>query len=289
MQRAELILQISLTLLIILAATIFAVAEEGPIPALTVPVAILTFLLVDRFQTVRLPALILNGLGLPAFLAALIEFLGDDIEARLLSGGHLLVYLTWAFLLQPKSARVIWWLTGLSLLQVAIASLLTYDNWFGLCVVPFLLVGLWTLSVFHLVRISKVVDDLGKESMETGVVSEQADVGPERLRTESWYDGAVQLDSPDRWITWRFTTTSGVGGLPVSSPGGNVFLTCPSDVDFPSAYVPRRRQGDWRCSEPDRFYRRSSFGGHRTDPGEFHPRLHVHVDGSSDRRASVVE
>ncbi len=214
MRRAELVLHLSLTLLVISAATIFAMAEEGPIPAETIPIAVATFFLVDRSRKLRLRNDVISILGLLSFLAALLEFFGDDIEARLLSGGHLLVYLTWVFLLQQKNTRAIWWLCGLSLLQVAVSSLLTYDNWLGLSIVAFLLVCLWTLSVFHLVRVSKPAQseepsDPDKPVLGTKLPARHAETLPEQSRS---YD-AVQLESPDRWVTWRFVTTSAVGAF----------------------------------------------------------------------------
>lgn len=139
MERVTLILQASLTLLVILAGAIFAVAEgRTGIPAITIPAALVAFLLVDRSRCWSLSDRMQALLGLVGFGLAGIELLLSDIEAPLLAGGHLLTYLTCAFLFQPKGRRQLWWLAALSLLQVAVSSVLTYDSWFGLAMPVFL-------------------------------------------------------------------------------------------------------------------------------------------------------
>lgn len=151
MERITSVLHLSLTLLAASAGAIFGLAEgRSGIPLLTVPAAFVTWLLVDRRRTWRLPAVLPSLLAVAAFAAAGLELLLNDIEAPLLAGGHLLTYLTIIYLLQEKKPPQIWWLAVFSLLQVAVASLLTYDAWFGLAMGAFLLLMLWTLAVFQL-------------------------------------------------------------------------------------------------------------------------------------------
>ncbi|MBX3443256.1 MAG: DUF3488 domain-containing protein [Planctomyces sp.] len=142
------ILTFSVTLLAMLSGVIFATAEGQPLAVISIPVGVLTWRLCDGPRRLQPPWWALNLAGLLAIFAAAAELLSGSIEARLLSGGHLLVYLTWVFLAQPKRRRVIWWLLALSLLQVAVASVLTSAPWFGLALFGWMLAALWTLAVF---------------------------------------------------------------------------------------------------------------------------------------------
>ncbi len=151
MERITSVLHVSLALLVASAGAIFGLAEgRSGIPLLTVPAACVTWLLIDRSRTWRPPAVLPSLLAVAAFAAAGLELMLNDIEAPLLAGGHLLTYLTIIYLLQEKQPRQIWWLAVFSLLQVAVASLLTYDAWFGMAIGGFLLLMLWTLAVFQL-------------------------------------------------------------------------------------------------------------------------------------------
>ncbi len=197
MSRSLRVMQISLSLLAALAGGIFALAEGGPIPALTIPIAVAAHLLIDREVLRPLPAWTMNLLAMAAFAIALLEFLFGGIESPLLSGGHLLCYLTWTFLLQKKEDRQIWWIAGLSVLQVAVASLLTYSSWFGPALVLFLLVALWTLALFQVQRAIRLVRLSTHEA--TAVTASQS-----VTRQRSSFTAMQQGDEPRRWLTGRF-------------------------------------------------------------------------------------
>ncbi|MEM9703753.1 MAG: transglutaminaseTgpA domain-containing protein, partial [Planctomycetota bacterium] len=64
----------------------------------------------------------------------------------MLFGAHLLVYLTWIVSLQQKTFKVCWSLVALSVLQVAVASVLTAGAAFGLGLAFFLALTLWALT-----------------------------------------------------------------------------------------------------------------------------------------------
>src|SRR5262249_36170054 len=82
---------------------------------------------------------------------ASVEFFGKREDARLLAAAHLLVYFTWIVLFQKKEMRHYWWLCALSLLQAALGPLLTLAwGWYGVLLLFYLLVAIWTLSVFNL-------------------------------------------------------------------------------------------------------------------------------------------
>lgn len=89
-----------------------------------------------------------NALGLVAFLVAAIEFTVGDREGKLLAGAHLVVYLNWIVLLQKKTNRQYWAMAALSLLQVAVASVLTNDSWYGGMLVLYSVVAMWSLAIF---------------------------------------------------------------------------------------------------------------------------------------------
>ncbi len=94
--------QFSIYLLIALSSIMFMMAEGGVFPQLlTIPLGLLTLFFTDRWNKFSLSPLWANVLGLLAFLVVCAEFF-SNIEGRLLSGAHFLVYLTWIILLQKK-------------------------------------------------------------------------------------------------------------------------------------------------------------------------------------------
>ena len=118
---------------------ILAAAEGRPWPAVVTPfLALLAHLLVDRARAFHLPVLGANLLGLGAAGLAVTELGGGELEARLLFGAHLLVYLTWIVLLQRKTFKVCWSLIALAVLQVAVAAVLTAAGSLGLALLAFL-------------------------------------------------------------------------------------------------------------------------------------------------------
>lgn len=180
MERITLVLHVSLALLVALAGLIFGLAESrSGIPLLTVPLAGITLFLVDRWRIWRIPPRVQNLLALAAFAAAAVELLLNDVEAPLLAGGHLLTYLTAVHLLQEKESRQVWWLAALSLLQVAVASLLTYSSWYGLVTPVFLLLTVWTLAVFQLHSTVRETD---------------------RSAAKAWSAAGRELSFRDRWL-----------------------------------------------------------------------------------------
>ncbi|MGE5192825.1 MAG: transglutaminaseTgpA domain-containing protein [Deltaproteobacteria bacterium] len=143
---------ISIYAMTALAGAMLAYGEETPFPSgLTVILSALALLFNDRRGWWRLPRLAGNLLGLAALGAAAFEFFGERADARLLAGAHCLVYITWIVLFQAKEMRHYWWLCALSLLQVALGPLLTLSTgWYGILLLVYLLLAIWTLSVFTL-------------------------------------------------------------------------------------------------------------------------------------------
>ncbi|HWL10899.1 MAG TPA: DUF3488 and transglutaminase-like domain-containing protein [Planctomicrobium sp.] len=145
-----LIFQISTLIQVSLTSLILAAAEEFPLPLATIPIALISWWIVDWKGIQLVPVWMAPILALGAFGLAIFEYNYDTQQSMLAVCGHLLVYLVWVFLLQQKEGRQYWWLFALCLLQVAVSAMLTYSIWFGFGLLLYALVAIWTLSVFLL-------------------------------------------------------------------------------------------------------------------------------------------
>ncbi|MBM4077763.1 MAG: hypothetical protein FJ267_19210, partial [Planctomycetes bacterium] len=135
-----------------------AAEHQSWIPYLSIPIAIAGYFFCESRTSSGKPRWhglndwVASGLGIVALFATSREFLGEGLEGKLLSGTHLLVYLTWIVLIQYKSIHRCWLLMALGVLQIAVASVLVSGGWFGLCVFGYIFSSIWTLSVFSLYR-----------------------------------------------------------------------------------------------------------------------------------------
>lgn len=144
----------SMTLVTSASALILAGSEGTLFPAgITPVVAVMAWIFVDHYRMLRIPVLVGNLFGLVALWLAADEFLDGTVLRKLLSGAHLLVYLSWIVLLLPKSHRQYWWLMALSVLQLAIGGIVSGDAAFGAALFGMMLLMLWTMSVFSLFRV----------------------------------------------------------------------------------------------------------------------------------------
>lgn len=194
--------QISIYLLISLSSIMFMLAEGAAFPQLvTIPLGLLTLFFTDRWSKFSLSPLWANILGLLAFLIVCAEFF-SDIEGRLLSGAHFLVYLTWIILLQKKGDTQYWWLCALGFLQIAVGSVLTESGYYGILLIAYLFLSIWTLSVFSLYRTRNTFlqhnsfDVIPKLTVETSAVSP--------FSQSSQVRGGVQFDQSRQWLTGEF-------------------------------------------------------------------------------------
>ena len=143
-------LQVSLYGLVMLASGMLALAEGTAFPDLfTIPLTLLALFVTERWKLFQLKVRWANVLGLASFGAAGWELSGGQIEARLLSLAHLLVYLMWIVLFVPKTPRTYWTLCLLSVLHVAIGAVLTNSGGFGLMCVMFLVTAIWKIGRAH--------------------------------------------------------------------------------------------------------------------------------------------
>jgi hypothetical protein len=210
-----------------LAGAMLAYSEESPLPSgLTVILSLAALLFNEQRRQWHLPTFVANVLGLAALGAAALEFRGVRVDARLLAGAHILVYITWIVLFLAKEMRHYWWLCALSLLQVALGPLLTLSTgWYGLLLLVYLCLAIWTLAVFTLYqgavdfgavspanarpaldRPRELRDRL--EPARDPVAAFRAAFGGTRRGVVC---DAVQQDSPGQWLVPRFVAL--VGGL----------------------------------------------------------------------------
>ena len=124
-------------------------AEGNPLPGgLTLPLALFALVFTDIRRTFSLSLFWTNLLGIVAFIAAFLEFNSDNIEARLLAGAHLLYYILWIVMFMPKTELQYWWICVMGILQVAVGSVLTSQGWYGLMLIIYMMLCVWTLAVF---------------------------------------------------------------------------------------------------------------------------------------------
>lgn len=208
---------ISIYTLTALSGGMIAFAEEIPFPSgLTIPLAMLAYFFNEKEHRLRIRTLWANALGILAFGIAAAELLiagysqaGFAAEGRLLAGAHLLSYLVWIALFQDKRGRQYWWLMALGVMQVAVGSILSQEPLFGVLLLIYVFLALWTLSVFSLYQAHYGFEIAGETS--AGLTMELS--GPGHSATTSTgllfhqadeYRGAIQLDPNEQWVNRRF-------------------------------------------------------------------------------------
>jgi len=214
-----------------LAGWILGAAEEGWIPYGSLPAVILGFMwsesprhgnrargMNDAFASIC---------GFIALCFATSEFFSENIEGRLLSGTHLVVYLTWIVLLQTKTDRRYWLLLALGALQLAVASVLTTGRatiWFGLSAILYIVVTTWTMSVFSLYRSATRLDPALPVPTDQPL--------PEEFQHRSMSIGSVQLENGLHWITAPF-----ISGVLFTSTAG-LFVSALFFLLIPRVWIP---------------------------------------------------
>lgn len=201
-----------------LAGVMLAFAEEIAFPTgLTLPVAILAWHFNEQTKQLRIQTFWANLLGVGAFLISGAELviagfseIGFAAEGRLLAGAHLLTYLTWIALFQDKQGRQYWWMLALSLMQVAVGAILSQSSGFGLLLIIYVFLGLWTLSVFSLYQARFGFEQAGQSAADWVLVevttgsSLAASIGGLPHRQPDEARAAIQLDPNEDWINYRF-------------------------------------------------------------------------------------
>lgn len=158
------IFQTSLFFAVAMSSVTLAVSEESVFPAIvTLPLSVISFWMVERWKLWGINGWKSNALAAAAVVMLIVELQGPETYSRVIAGAHFLSYLTWIVLLQTKRIRHYWFLLALSWLQVAIAAVMTDSPLFGLTLFCYLLLAVWTLSLFALYQ--GVVDLVGERQL----------------------------------------------------------------------------------------------------------------------------
>ncbi len=205
-------------------------AEYGPVPFVSLPITIFSYWWCEMqkeqvgFARRGMGETLARVLGFLALLAASLEFFGDSPEAKLLAGIHLMVYLTWIVLLQQKSNYRYWLLLTLTMMHVAVGSVLTNATWYGLFMIVYLFGAIWTLSVFSLYRVAQ---DFA--AIEPGAET-QSIPDPSSTPTGQVFN-AVRFEDNANWISMRL-----VSGVSMTSLAG-LFVGLAFFVLIPRVWV----------------------------------------------------
>ena len=206
-----------------LSGGILAWAEQSPsVTTLTPPIALVALFLNERFRVLRLGGFWIVAIGLVAFIYPTYEFFNGEEEVRVLAGAHLLAILQWVLMFYDKSAHEYWWICALSCLQIALAALLTSSAWFGLFIMIYMFLALWTLSVFTLLmarlRYQRENDSNDPQSVWIWPRLRAAEVVSQSLiqkrgdaATGSEFRNAFQGNIHEADLNWRFVC--GVCGM----------------------------------------------------------------------------
>lgn len=155
------------SLLAAITAVIFCVAEGGPIPLVVLPAALVAMLVVDTGPKRALPGWLATLAGMVAIGLSVAEFFSEDLEGRLLSGGHLLSYLTTIVLLIRKSLGDLYRLLTLCGLQIALSSVLTNEFWLGPSLLLFMAVAIFLLTTLLWERLSASSQGSRNQAVQT--------------------------------------------------------------------------------------------------------------------------
>src|SRR6056297_3523270 len=100
----------SVYIMLALSSFVLMYAEGTPFPAvMTLPISLIAYLYSERKSIIVLSGWMANFMGLLALGFAAQEFFSDNLEGRLLSGAHLLVYLSWLVIFLTKTRQHYWW------------------------------------------------------------------------------------------------------------------------------------------------------------------------------------
>ena len=194
------VFKISLYCLTGIASIALILGDEYPLLAcLSIPIAIAAYLLSEHWTIVRLSGSKSSVVGVLALLLAAAEFAwvtvkGDELIFQLLAGSHLLLYLTWIVMFQEKQTLQYWLLLALGLLQVAVGAVLTISPWFGVLLLTYMSLAVWTVSIFTLYQ-----GELKFAGMQRiGLLPVTGGM------TRSVVRNSVQLDPDERWLSPRF-------------------------------------------------------------------------------------
>ena len=221
------VFKLSLYSVTALAGWILGAAEEGWIPYGSLLAVFVGYVWsegeMDDDRPRGMNDLLASFLGFVALCASTSEFFSENVEGRLLSGTHLVVYLTWIVLLQRKTNRRYWLLMALSILQIAVGAVLIgglTTFWFGAAAVVYVFGAVWTLSVFSLYR--SAAEFSPTTTINAGSINQ----------TESTAIGSVHNANGTTWITAPF-----ISGVAFTSASG-LFVSVLFFALIPRVWIP---------------------------------------------------
>ena len=204
------------------ASLMLSLAEGRPFPMpLCLPIIVFAWFAKrsNRFQCSTWLAAVL---GVMAFIAAFVEFSFGDIESRLLSIAHVVVYLTWIVLFLPWRTREYWLVLCLSLLQTAVGAVLTIEGWYGAMLVISLILMLWAMSVFCY---RNAHSEYGQVAMSSERRGRSGSVNA--FRKAGATSGGTQIDADESWLGQRFRRTLVKSVVATVLLAGTVFAMVP--------------------------------------------------------------
>jgi transglutaminase-like putative cysteine protease len=207
------VFRLSVLAMICLSTLTLTIAEGSLFPTvLTIPIAVFTYFYTDLRKSVVIDATIAAIFGILAIMATGFEFFSGT-EQRILSSAHLVSYFIWIVLLQEKRLQNYWTLAALSLLQMAIAAVLTNHVFYGFLTILYVMISTWTLVVFSVYRAGlrvrmvsenqeRKVKEPEKESVvPTSIFGIKRDPMAYLNPGHSSSRGSIHLDSGRQWIT----------------------------------------------------------------------------------------
>src|SRR5690606_27780177 len=150
----ERVLQISMAVLASLATLLLGMGEGNALlPILAIVVAASSIYFVDIRRWIYLNTPMANLGGLMAVVISLWDYRQvNQEEHQLVALANLLIYLQCVLLYRIKTPRIYWMLALLSLLQVAVATVMNLTFWFGVLLVIYMLLAMVTLMLFLIHR-----------------------------------------------------------------------------------------------------------------------------------------
>ncbi|MFO1022502.1 MAG: transglutaminaseTgpA domain-containing protein [Planctomycetales bacterium] len=215
---------------------------------LTIPIAILAFILNEHLRILRINLVTANVLAALGFVIAGFQFFGDDPEAKLLAPINLLCYVQWTLLFVDKNEEQYWWHIALSILQVAASAVLTFNAWYGFVLALFIPLMIWTLAVYIMflsdqqfrksqgldlalasedVSANSVVTPQGRwrqaQTFSTATLRSFEDL----RQSQSSVTNSIRLNSRKAWITSPFVIGTSLLSAAACLLGGLIFLSVP--------------------------------------------------------------
>ena len=146
-------LQISMAAFAAMGTVLLGMGEgSAALPLAAIVISCLSVWITDIKGWLRLNRLTADLAGVAAMAASIWEWQGDWTEGQLLALVNFVVYVQFVLLFKQKTTRSYWLLALLSVLQVAVATVLNESLEFGLLMVAYMFVGLLTMTLFFLHR-----------------------------------------------------------------------------------------------------------------------------------------